>query len=60
MTLTEGRGGGKESVHDFSSETHPNKDPNVICWNEVRNMIVWFQDLHETTVLYVVNGEQAM
>lgn len=50
---------GKQSELYFYSESHLNKDPNVILWNEVRNMIIWFQDLPATTVFVALNEQQA-
>lgn len=49
---------GKQSELYFYSESHLNKDPNVIPWNEVRNMIIWFQDLPETTLFVALNEQQ--
>lgn len=49
---------GKQSELYFYSESHLNKDPNVIPWNEVRNMIICFQDLPETTVFVALNEQQ--
>lgn len=49
---------GKQNELYFYSESHLNKDPNVIPWNEVRNMIIWFQDLPENTVFVALNEQQ--
>lgn len=50
---------GKQSELYFYSESHLNKDPNVIHWNEVRNTIIWFQDPPETAGFVALNEHQA-